>query len=134
MGDSVEERMHDILVQRPRKVTLNTTKASPKKILPQVYFHSYVGFLLKDNNCVVQVNENVVKGEITYLHDHTIIASFIGEKPSPNAFNAWLVFLNQKVGVKVLFDCSLGKGFFMLKSDIPITMKKLLMLTPFKTG
>jgi hypothetical protein len=69
---------------------------------------------------------------MAYLHDHTIIASFIEEKPSPNAFNAWLAFFNQKVGGKVLFDCSLGKSFFMLKSEKPITMKKLLMLTPFQ--
>jgi hypothetical protein len=67
------------------------------------------------------------------LHDHTIIASFIEEKPSFNAFNVWLVFLNQKVGGKMLFNCSLGKGFFMLKLNAPIMVKKLLMLTPFKT-
>jgi hypothetical protein len=71
---------------------------------------------------------------MAYLHDHTIIASFIGEKPSPNAFNAWLAFLNQKVKGKVLFDCSLGKRFFMLKPNKPIMVKKLLMLTPFKIG
>jgi hypothetical protein len=55
------------------------------------------------------------------------------KKPSPNAFNVWLDFLNQKVGGKVLFDCFLGKGFFMLKSNGPVMVKKLLMLTPFKT-
>ncbi len=60
--------------------------------------------------------------------------SFIKDKPSPNAFNVWLAFLNQKVGGKVLLDCSLGKGFFMLKLDIPIMVKKLLTLIPFKTG
>lgn len=70
---------------------------------------------------------------MAYLHDHTFIASFIGEKPSPNAFKAWLVFLNQKVGGKVLFNCSLSKRFFMLKSDGSIMVKKLLMLTPLKT-
>jgi hypothetical protein len=60
---------------------------------------------------VVRVNLDVVKAKITYLHDHTIITSFIGKKLSPNAFNAWLVFLNQKVGGKVMFECFLGKGF-----------------------
>jgi len=34
----------------------------------------------------------------------------------------------------VLFDCSFGKGFFMLKLDGLVTVKKLLMLTPFKTS
>jgi hypothetical protein len=122
------------LVQQTRKFTINITKASLGEILPQGYSHSYVGFLLKDNKCVVRVNEDVVKTKMAYLHDHTIIASFIGEKLPPNAFNAWLAFLNQKVGGKVLFDCSLGKRFFMLKSDKPIMVKKLLMLTPFKTS
>jgi hypothetical protein len=60
---------------------------------------------------VVQVNQDVVKAKVTYFHDHTIIANFIGEKPSLNAFNAWLIFLNQKMGVKVMFECFLGKGF-----------------------
>jgi hypothetical protein len=68
-----------------------------------------------------------------YLHDHTIIASFIRKKPSPNAFNVWLDFLHQKVRGKVLFDRSLGKGFFMLKLDGLVMVKKLLMVTPFKT-
>jgi hypothetical protein len=71
---------------------------------------------------------------MAYLHDHIIIVSFIGKKPSPGAFNAWLAFPNQKVGGKVLFDCSLGKRFFMLKLDGLVTVKKLLMLTPFKIG
>jgi hypothetical protein len=53
MGDLIEERMHDILIQQVRKFTFNITKASPGKILPQGYFQNYVGFLLKDNKCVV---------------------------------------------------------------------------------
>jgi hypothetical protein len=124
--------MRDILVQQVEKLTFNTTRASPRKILPQGYYHNYVGFLSKDSKRVVQVNQDVVKVEMLYLHDHTIILSFIEKKPSPNAFNAWLVFLNQKVEGKVLFNCSLGKGFFMLKLDGPITVKKLL--TPFETS
>jgi hypothetical protein len=133
MGDSIEKQMHDILVQQVEKLTLNTTRASLGKILRQGYYHNYVGFLLKDSKHVVQVNQDVVKAKMAYLHDHTVIASFIEKKPSFNAFNVWLVFLNQKMGGKVLFNCSLGKGFFMLKLNGPIMVKKLLMLTPFKT-
>jgi hypothetical protein len=66
---------------------------------------------MKDSKHVVRVNQDVVKAKMTYLHDHTIIASFIGEKPSPNSFNFWLVFLDQKVGGKVMFECFLGKRF-----------------------
>jgi hypothetical protein len=76
--------------------------------LPQGYSRNYVGFLLKDSKRVTQVNQDVVKAEMAYLHDHTNIISFIEKKPSPNAFNVWLVFLNQKVRGKVLFNCSLG--------------------------
>jgi hypothetical protein len=39
-----------------------------------------------------------------------------------------------KVGAKVMFDYSLGKGFFLLKSDGPTIVKKLLILTPYKTS
>lgn len=122
----------DILVQWAKTLTLNTTRASHGKILPQGYSHRYIGFLLKNNKCVVRVVEDV-KTEMAYLHDHTIITNFIGEKPSSNPFNVWLVFLNKKMGDKVLFDCFLGKRFFMLKLDRTIMVKKLLMLTPFKT-
>jgi hypothetical protein len=61
MGDLIEKQMCDILVQQAKKLTLNTTRASPRKILPQGYFHNYIGFLLKDNKRVLQVNEDVVK-------------------------------------------------------------------------
>jgi hypothetical protein len=125
--------MRNIVVQQVGKLAFNTTRASPREILPQGYSCSYVGFLLKDSKHVIQVNQDVVKAKIPYLHDHTIIASSIKEKSSPNAFNVWLDFLNQKVGGKVLFDCSFGKRFFMLKLDEPVTVKKLLILTPFKT-
>jgi hypothetical protein len=66
---------------------------------------------MKDSKHVVRVNQDVVKAKMTYLHDHTIIASFIEEKPSPNSFNVWLVFLDQKVWGKVMFECFLGKRF-----------------------
>jgi hypothetical protein len=33
-----------------------------------------------------------------------------------------------------MFDYSLGRGFFFLKSDGPTIVKKLLMLTPYKTS
>jgi hypothetical protein len=56
MGDSIEKRMCDILVQQVEKLTLNTTRASPRKILPQGYACNYIGFLLKDSKHVVQVN------------------------------------------------------------------------------
>jgi hypothetical protein len=56
MGDSIEERMCDILVQQVEKLTLNTTRASPREILPQGYSCSYISFLFKDNKHVVQVN------------------------------------------------------------------------------
>ncbi len=34
----------------------------------------------------------------------------------------------------MLFDCNLGKGFLMLKTEGPDTVRKLLMLTTFKTN
>ncbi len=77
----------NILVQQARKLTLNITRASPREILPKGYSCSYVGFLLKDSKHVVWVNQDVVKAKMAYLHDHTVIVSFIGEKPFPNAFN-----------------------------------------------
>jgi hypothetical protein len=82
------------LVQQIEKLAFNTTKVSPREILSQGYYDSYTDFFLKHNKHVVRVNQDVVKVETTYLHDHTIIASFIGKKPSPNAFNVWLAFLN----------------------------------------
>jgi hypothetical protein len=60
-GDSIEKQMQDILIQQVGKLTFNTTRASPGEILPQGYSRSYVGFLLKDSKCVVQVNQDVVK-------------------------------------------------------------------------
>jgi hypothetical protein len=38
MGDSIEEWMRDILVQQVGKFTFNSTRASPREILPQGYF------------------------------------------------------------------------------------------------
>jgi hypothetical protein len=38
MGDSIEEWMHDILVQQVGKLAFNSTRASPREILPQGYF------------------------------------------------------------------------------------------------
>jgi hypothetical protein len=59
MGDSIEKRMCNILVQRTKKLTLNTTKASLGKILPQGYSRIYIGFLLKDSKRVVRINKDV---------------------------------------------------------------------------
>jgi hypothetical protein len=79
---------------------------------------------------VVHVNQDVVRTEMAYLQDHSVIVNFVGEKPSTITFNVWFAHLNQKAGAKVMFDYSLGRGFFLLKFDGPTLVKKLLMLTP----
>lgn len=82
---------------------------------------------------MVQVNENVVKIKMAFLYDHIIIASFVGIRPSPMAYNSWLGNLNKKIGGgKMLFDYSLQKRLFMIKIEGLNTVKKLLMFTPFK--
>jgi hypothetical protein len=63
-----------------------------------------------------------------------MIVNFVGEKRSPITFNVWFAHLNQKVGAMVMFDYSLGRGFFLLKFDRHTIVKKLLMLTPYKTS
>ncbi len=81
------------------------------------FLHNYKGFLLKESKWIVQVSQNVVKMEMNYLQDHSII-TFVGDKLSHLAFNAWVTFLNQRMrGGKLLFDCSFGRGFFMFKID-----------------
>jgi len=82
---------------------------------------------------MVQVNENVVKIKMAFLYDHIIIASFVGIRPSPMAYNSWLANLNQKIrGGKMLFDYNLRRRFFMFKIEGLNIVKKLLMFTPFK--
>lgn len=87
-----------------------------KKVLLLGFLHNYKGFLLKESKWIVQVSQNVVKMEMNYLQDHSIITWFVGDKLSHLAFNTWATFLNQRMK-GVLFDCSFGRGFFMFKID-----------------
>jgi hypothetical protein len=82
------------------------------------FLHNYKGFLLEELKWIVQVSQNVVKMEMNYLQNHSIITWFVGDKLFHLAFNTWVTFLNQRMrGGKVLFDCLFWRGFFMFKID-----------------
>jgi hypothetical protein len=98
MKDPTRNGMHETLGQQTNKLALNTSKAAPRETLLLSYSHSYSGFLLKDSKHVVHANQDVVRTEMAYLQDHSVIVSFVGEKPSHIMFNVWFAHLNQKVG------------------------------------
>jgi len=57
-----------------------------------------------------------------------VIASFVGEIPSPLALNTWLSHLNQKMGGnQITFNILLVKGFFLLKTNGLGMIQKILI-------
>jgi hypothetical protein len=40
----------------------------------------------------------LLEQKMAYLQDHSMIVSFVGEKPSPIMLNVWVVHRNQKSG------------------------------------
>jgi hypothetical protein len=60
---------------------LHPTRAMPGEELPEGYSRSYAGFLLRNQNREVEVDQDVVRQEMDYLVQFVVIASFIGGKP-----------------------------------------------------
>jgi hypothetical protein len=44
------------------------------------------------------LSQDVVKVEMDYLQDHAIITCFVEDKTSYLVFNAWITYLNQRMG------------------------------------
>jgi hypothetical protein len=65
---------------------LNPTKAEPSKSLPQGYTRSYVGFLIKDLQREVKVDQEIVSQETAYLQAFGVIAGIIGRRPPTSQF------------------------------------------------
>jgi hypothetical protein len=83
---------------------------------------------------MVHVNQDVVRVEMDDLSDHIVIGIFVGVKLSSLAFKAWLANFNNFVGEgKMLFHDMLRRGYFMLKIDVVNIIKRIIMLTPFKS-
>jgi hypothetical protein len=84
---------------------------------------------------MVHVNQDVVRVEMDYLCEQMVINSFIGVKLPSLAFKAWLTNFNNLVGEgKMLFHDMLNRVFFMLKIDGLNTIKRIIMLTPFRSS
>ncbi len=132
-GPTIEGKKE--ILHQSRKLSIKIIKTLLKTVLLLGFLHNYKGFLLKESKWIVQVNQNVVKMEMNYLQDHSIITWFVGDKLFHLAFNTWVTFLNQRMmGGKALFDHSFGRGFFMFKIDGSKYYQKVLMLIPFRSS
>lgn len=75
-----EEALSSVLTHHPSSNgSLHSIKAQPGEDLHEGYFRSYAGFLLRETNRVVQVDQAVVKQEIDFLSNFVAIAYFVGE-------------------------------------------------------
>lgn len=118
--------------QIPEVGNLHPIKASPGEKLPDGYSRSYAGFLLRDTNRVVSVNQDIVRQEMEYLATHAAIGCFVEGRPSQNEMPAWINSLQSKVRGQLILGRNLGKGFFVIKADSKDTVTNLLLATPYR--
>jgi hypothetical protein len=82
----------------------------------------------------VGINLAVVQAEAEYLKSHTLIASFLDKKISPNLLAKWILPINKKVGLNLVsIKVDMGRGFMFLSTANPMVTKKVLALTPHAT-
>jgi hypothetical protein len=61
---------------------LHPTKVQHEEKLPEGFRRNYAGFLIRDLNREVEVNQDAVKHEMEYLAKFAIIACFVGGRPT----------------------------------------------------
>lgn len=116
-----------------RSNKLDPFKAHNGEELPSGFLRSYSGFLVKESIEGPEIDPQGLTSEVTFLRDHMLIVSFIGEKPPAHFIVPWLTLLNQVVSPgKLIYKHDAGLGFFYLKADSPDTAKRAMMLTPFR--
>jgi hypothetical protein len=105
---------------------LHPMKAQPEEKLPEGFRRNYAGFLLRDLNREVEVNQDAVKHEMEYLAKFATIACFVGGRPTDHQLRNWLETLCKRVDGVITLGRSLGKGFFLLKANHEEVARKLL--------
>ena len=90
---------------------IHVTKAKPREKLHDDYSHSYVGFLIKDLEKKILINQLIVQQEVKYFSNFGVIACFVGSKPQMHRLTTWLAALHQKIEGSLVLGCNFGKGF-----------------------
>jgi hypothetical protein len=112
---------------------LHPTKAQLEEKLPEGFRRNYAGFLLRDLNREVEVNQDAVKHEMEYLVKFATIVCFVGGRPTDHQLRNWLETLCKRVDGVITLGRNLGKGFFLLKANHEEVARKLLPLTPYRS-
>jgi hypothetical protein len=114
-----------------RSCEIDLVKSRLGEKLPKGSYYKYIGFLIRKNTRIIEVDEATVEEETTKLKSKMVIGCFVGKKPSALEFEAWLVALNAELnGGSVVFSHFEGRGFFSLEADCKETQKKILTLPP----
>lgn len=94
--------------------------ASSRRIQPQL-----CGFLLRDHQRVVQVDQTVIQEEINYLSQFAAIAWFVGLRPPASQLQCWVDQIQKHVQGQITVGWSLGNGFFVFKASTTEVMHPL---------
>lgn len=62
----------------------------PGELFPSIYSRSYAGFLLREENREVKVNQDIVKHEMEYLAEFAVIGYFIDGCLPDHEMQAWI--------------------------------------------
>lgn len=137
-GDSIaglQDAFSSIFAQQQNPTgTLYPTKALPGEDLPAGYSPSYAGFLLRDTDRVIKVDQALVKQEMDFLTNLVATACFVGGKPPNTQLRHWLTQVQETVQGSLTLGRNLGKGLLLVKSDTTNTLNKLLLTTPNRSS
>lgn len=112
---------------------LHPTKSQPGEQLPEGFSRSYAGFLIRDLQREIRVDQAVINEEVNYLSEFAAIACFVGGRPPASQLRQWTEQLQHTVQGNLSIGRNLGKGFFVMKATSPEAMKRLLLTTPHRS-
>ena len=113
---------------------LNPFQATAGERLPEGDGRNYHGLLICHLTCSPALNIDLIQQEAARLHDHTVIASFVGKKINPNSIADWIQLINKRLSSDcVSFKMDMGRGFVFLSTSGASATRKLLALSPHAT-
>jgi hypothetical protein len=122
------------IFERVASWSFHPTKAADEEDLPEGYSHSYVGFLIHNHHREISVDQDVVKQEMDYLTQFVSIVCFIGGSPPMAAIPQWIKQLQNEIKSSLSFGWPLGKGFFTVKAMEQDAVRRLMLLSPFRSS
>jgi hypothetical protein len=130
---ALTEAANQLFASQPSATsTPHPTKAAPGEELPEGFTRSYAGFLLRNVQREIEVDQDIVKEEMEYLTQFlSIFVCFVGGALPQASIPQWLNQLQRDTRCPLSFGRALGKGFYTIKTTDPEAVRNLMLLSSY---